>query len=303
MTNGAPISVIIPTLDEERNLCQTLEAVAGWADQIFVFDSFSHDRTLEIAGSFEVSVVQRVFDDFATHKNWALDNLPLRNEWVLFLDGDERVTPQLRTEISEVIARSDGLNGYYIARKNYFMRHWIRHAGMYPDWQLRLFRRGTGRYEDRKVHEHILVTGQVAFLKSPIEHDDHKGIERWLDRHNRYTSMEAVEISRMLDGDRSGKLSGSLWASGPERTRIIKEFAYRFLPCRAVCVFIWMYFVRGGFLDGRVGFRYCLLKALVDYQTSLKLIELKAQSVVEVKEQPSKPSREVHPSAKFISLE
>src|SRR5579862_6860627 len=154
MTNGAPISVIIPTLDEERNLYQTLEAVAGWADQIFVFDSFSHDRTLEIAGSFEVSVVQRVFDDFATHKNWALDNLPLRNEWVLFLDGDERVTPQLRTEISEVIARSDGLNGYYIARKNYFMRHWIRHAGMYPDWQLRLFRRGTGRYEDRKVHEH-----------------------------------------------------------------------------------------------------------------------------------------------------
>jgi glycosyltransferase involved in cell wall biosynthesis len=301
--NKAAISVVIPTRNEERNLRQTLETVAGWADQIFVFDSFSDDRTLDIARGFEVAVVQRVFDDFATHKNWALHHLPFRNQWILLLDADERLTPNLREDITQVVSREDGPNGYYIARKNYFMHHWIRHAGMYPDWQLRLFRRGTAHYEDRSVHEHMLVEGDTAFLTNPLEHDDRKGLERWFDRHNRYTSMEAAEIGRMVKGDRSGKISGSLWTSGPERTRIIKEFAYKFLPCRAMCVFIWMYFIRGGFLDGRVGFRYCLLKALVDYQTSLKLIELKAESAAGVKEQPSKPSPEVHPPAKFISLE
>ena len=286
MIKKNPISVIIPTRNEERNLQQTLETVTGWADQIFVFDSYSDDRTLEIARGFDVSVVERAFDNFAAHKNWALDNLPLRNEWVLFLDADERLTPALRSEIGETIARTGEPNGYYIARKNYFMHRWIRHAGMYPDWQLRLFRHRAGRYEDRMVHEHVLVTGGSAFLKEPLEHDDCKGLERWFDRHNRYTSMEAAEIYRMLEGDRAGRISGSFFSAGPERTRVIKEFAYRYLPCRALFVFTWMYIVRGGFLDGRVGLRYCLLKALVDYQTSLKLIELKSESISVAKDPP-----------------
>jgi glycosyltransferase involved in cell wall biosynthesis len=280
----ALVSVVIPTRNEERNLALTLSSVTDWASEVFVFDSFSDDRTLEIASGFKVEIVQRVFDDFATHKNWALDNLPFQNQWILFLDADERLTSELRDEISRVVSRDGDPNGYYVARKNYFMRQWIRHAGMYPDWQLRLFRHGTCRYEDRLVHEHMLVDGTTAFLKNPLEHHDFKGLERWFDRHNRYTSMEASEIRRVLHRDRAGRISGSLWSRGPERTRIVKEFAYRYLPCRAVFVFIWMYLIRGGFLDGRIGFRYCVLKAFVDYQTSVKLLELQAESYGPVRE-------------------
>ncbi len=273
-----PLSVVVPTRNEERNLHQTLASVVNWADQIFVFDSFSDDRTLEIAREFGVGVMQRHFDNFAGHKNWALDNLPINNHWIFFLDADERLTPELRDEIARVILSDVSANGYYVARRNIFMGRWIRHAGMFPDWQLRLFRRGKGRYEERIVHEHVVIDGTTGYLTNPLEHHDFKGLERWFDRHNRYTSMEAIEMRRVLDGDRSQRIASTLMSRGPERTRLIKEFAYRYLPCRAFFVFIWMYLIRGGFLDGRIGFRYCMLKTFVDYQTSLKLIELQSES-------------------------
>jgi glycosyltransferase involved in cell wall biosynthesis len=278
---GIPLSVIIPTRDEERTLGQTLAGVVNWANQIFVFDSFSSDRTLEIAREFGVSVAQRAFDNFAAHKNWALDNLPIRNRWILLLDADERLTPELRDEIAATIANESSGNGYYVARKNYFMGQWIRHAGMYPDWQLRLLQHGKGRYEERIVHEHIVVDGATGYLKNPLEHNDFKGLDRWFDRHNHYTRMEAIEVRRVLEGNPSRRMRANLRSRGPERTRVIKEFAYRYLPCRAFMVFIWMYFIRGGFLDGRVGARYCILRALVDYQISLKLIEMRSESIAE----------------------
>jgi glycosyltransferase involved in cell wall biosynthesis len=286
MRNGSasrvPLSVIIPTRDEERNLRQTLLTVIDWADQIFVFDSMSEDRTLEIAHEFGVEVVQRKFDNFSTHKNWALDNLPICNRWVLLLDADERLTEDLREEIRAVVTGESVHNGYYIARNNYFMGKRLRHCGMTPDWQLRLLRHGKGRYEDRIVHEHVIVEGSVGYLKTPLEHNDLKGLDRWLDRHNSYTRMEAIEVRRMLDRAGANRIAARLTARGPEQRRLLKEWAYRYLPCRAMFVFIWMYLVHGGILDGRLGFRYCLLRSVVDYQISLKLMELRSEEDAEV---------------------
>jgi glycosyltransferase involved in cell wall biosynthesis len=273
-----PLSVIIPTRDEERNLGQTLATVVNWADQIIVFDSFSNDRTLEIARGFGAEIAQRAFDNFASHKNWALDNLPVRNQWILFLDADERLAPMLRDEIAGVVSKTAAPNGYYISRRNYFMGQWIRHAGMHPDWQLRLIRRGKGRYEDRIVHEHMVVEGATEYLKNPMEHHDLKGLDRWFERHNHYTRMEAIEVLNVLEGNGSRRIRPTLKSRGPERTRVIKEFAYRYLPFRAFFVFIWMYFIRAGFLDGRIGARYCILRAFVDYQISLKLIEMRSEA-------------------------
>ena len=281
-----PVSVIIPTRNEERNLRQTLSSVIHWADQVIVFDSFSDDRTVEIARELQAHVVQRRFNNFAEHKNWALDNLPLGNEWVLFLDADERVTGELSEEIGGLLHREDCCDGYYVARKNYFMGRWIRHAGMYPDWQLRLFRRHLGRYEERLVHEHVLLNGRVGYLKNPVEHIDFKGLERWFDRHNLYTSFEAIEILRLRQNLGGARIRSRFFFRGPERTRLIKELAYRYAPCRSPLVFFWMYVVRGGFLDGRMGFRYCLLKAFVDYQTILKVLEIESD--------PSSPILERH---------
>lgn len=291
----APLTVIIPTRNEERNLLKTVSSVINWAGQVIVFDSLSDDRTVEIALALGAHVVQRKFDNFAAHKNWALDNLPLANEWVLFLDADERVTRELSDEIDGRLRSQHSYDGYYVARRNYFMGRWIRHAGMYPDWQLRLFRRRLGRYEHRSVHEHVLLDGRVSYLKNPLEHDDFKGLERWFDRHNVYTSLEAVEIRRMLRGDRPIRITATLMSRGPERTRWIKECAYRYLPGRALFVFIWMYLLRGGFLDGQIGFRYCLLKTFLDYQTSLKVIELQTGRVPGTADASSHPGRPAAP--------
>lgn len=275
-STGSSVSAIVPTRNEERNLADCLDCLA-FAGERIVFDSYSDDTTLEIAAAKGARVVQRAFDVFSTHKNWALDNIELAHDWILLVDADERVTPQLAAEITAIVSANDpsGPNGYYIARQNLFAGKWIRHAGMYPDYQLRLFRRGHARYEDRIVHEHMQVDGPTGTLKNHFIHHDYKGIERYFDRHNVYTSLEAVEIHRMLTGKAADTIKPNFWKKGPPRRRALKNFAYRRLPMRSVCVFLYMYVAKAGFLDGRIGFRYCLIRAFHEYQISVKLIELR----------------------------
>lgn len=269
----SPISVLIPTKDEERNIAECIKSVS-WAGEVFVYDSLSLDRTVEIAESLGANVVQQSFDNFSDHKNWALDNLPFKFDWVLILDADEHITTDLQKEIKHAI-KPDDISGYYIPRKNLFMGKWIRHGGWFPDYQLRLFRRGKARYEKRIVHEHMVIDGQASYLQHPLIHHDFKGIERYFDRHNTYSSLEAVEAFKSLSRRKSSvQIDKELKKTGPERRRILKEFAYRFMPCRPLVKFLWMYVVKLGFLDGRMGFRYCLLHTFYEYQVSLKIEEL-----------------------------
>lgn len=269
-----PISVIIPTRNEERNIAACMDAVA-WADEIVVFDSLSTDATTAIATSKGARVVERAFDSFARHKNWALDHIELRNGWVLLVDADERVTPELAAEMRAAVARPDAPAGYYIPRKTFFQGRWVRHGGVYPDYNMRLFRRGRGRYEDRLVHEHVVLDGPAGYLANPLTHADDKGLERYFDRHNHYTTLEAIEIVRAEKRDRNGKLHADVLVAGPPRRRALKNFAQRYLPARPVFLFLYMYVLKGGFLDGRVGFRYFLLKMLFDYFTDLKVREIR----------------------------
>ena len=268
------VSVLICTKNEALNLPGCLESVA-WADDVVVFDSFSDDGTVKLAGQLGARVVQRQFDNFSAHKNWALDHVDFAHEWVLIVDADERVSPALAREIAGAVARPGEICGFYLARQNYFGGTWIRHGGWYPDYNLRLLKRGQGRYEARLVHEHVLLQGPAGHLKNPLIHHDYKGIERYFDRHNLYSSLEAVEARRtqMTPGQAQG-LPGLLGARGPERRRFLKNLAYRHLPARSLFKFVWMYFIKLGFLDGRLGFRYCLLHTFYEYQVSLKLNEL-----------------------------
>jgi len=272
--NKAPVSVLICTRNEERNLKSCLESVA-WAGDLFVFDSCSDDDTVNLARQLGARVVQREFDNFSAHKNWALDHLEFAHDWVLIVDADERVSPALAREIAAAVARPGEVCGYYLARKNFFCGQWIRHGGWYPDYNLRLLKRGRGRYESRLVHEHVLLDGPAGYLENPLIHHDYKGMERYFERHNVYSSLEAVEASRTLTAPQSAQsLPALLWAKGPERRRFLKNLAYRFLPARSLFKFIWMYLIKLGFLDGRLGFRYCLLHTFYEYQVSLKLEEL-----------------------------
>ena len=273
--NKPPVSVLICTKNEERNLPGCLESVA-WAGEVVVFDSFSDDATVDIARQSGARVVQRAFTNFSSHKNWALDNIEFKHSWVLIVDADERVSAVLAAEIAGVVSRPTEVCGYYLARQSWFAGVWIRHGGWYPDYNLRLLKRGRGRYEERIVHEHVLLDGPAGYLENPLIHHDYKGIERYFERHNVYSSLEAVEVHRMLTAPHQTKgLPANFWARGPGRRRFLKNLAYRYLPGRALFKFMWMYFFKLGFLDGRMGFRYSLLHTFYDYQISLKLEELR----------------------------
>ena len=274
-----PVSVVIPTRNEERNLAECLASLDFAAERI-VLDSHSGDRTVEIAEASGARVVRRAFDVFSDHKNWALDSLDFAHDWILLVDADECVTPALAEEIRDIVEgrAANGANtpvAWYIPRRNVFQGKCLRHGGMYPDYQMRLFRRGRARYEDRIVHEHMVCDGPTSFCRSHFVHHDHKGIERYFERHNHYTSLEAVEVHRALEKKVHGGFAGSLLGSPPQRRRALKTFAYRFLPGRWLVLFFYMYICRLGFLDGHIGFRYALIRAFHEYQIDIKLIELR----------------------------
>src|SRR5947208_1753582 len=155
------VDVLIQTFNEEENLPHTLASLRGWVNRVFIVDSGSTDRTVALAEEFGATVVHHPWEGYAAQKNWALDNLPFQSNWILILDADEAVSTELRTEIEELVSRpldSVPQAGFYLNRVFIFMGRQIRHCGYFPSWNLRLFKRGRARYEDRMVHEHMLVS-------------------------------------------------------------------------------------------------------------------------------------------------
>ncbi|HEV7663940.1 MAG TPA: glycosyltransferase family 2 protein [Chloroflexota bacterium] len=273
------LSVLIPTLNEELNLPDCLASVA-WADEVFVVDSFSTDRTLAIAHEAGATVVQHRFQNYSDQKNWALDNLPLRNHWLLIVDADERVTPELRCELETLLTGpSPPCDGYYVNRKFIFLGRWIRHAGWYPSWSLRLFRHRLGRYDDREVHEHIVLNGRTGYLTNDLLHDDRRDLEAFVARHNRYSTLEAAARLKVERGavDRA-KLPLSLLASPVQRKRFLRERIWPSMPGKPLALFVYMYVLRRGFLDGRAGLALSVFHAWQEFMVGLKLAELRRLS-------------------------
>jgi glycosyltransferase involved in cell wall biosynthesis len=284
-----PISVITPVLNEEANLPDCLASVA-WADQVFVVDSQSTDRTCEIAEERSANVVQFHYEPGGPRKkNWALDNLPFRNEWVLLLDADERITPELRAEIEREFCRGPRYDGYYLNRKQIFLGKWLRHGGNYPSWNLRLLRADLGRYEtlatedlasagDVEVHEHVVLDGAAGYLREPMLHLDFKDLSRWIDRHNRYSTWDARVRRHLLNGQEfSSAIPARLFGNAVQRKRWLKRLWVR-LPFRPLLRFAYMYVWRAGFLDGRAGLIYCVLKAVQEFHINCKMYEAKAMA-------------------------
>lgn len=280
-----PVSVLIPAKDEELNLSACLESVSK-AAEIFLVDSQSSDRTGEIAKHYGVQVVQFHFNGrWPKKKNWSLENLPFRHEWVLIVDCDERIPPELWEEIALAI-QDPNYNGYYLNRKVYFLGQWIRYGGKYPDWNLRLFKHQYGRYEnlktedipntgDNEVHEHVLLKGQVGYLENDMLHIDFRDIYHWLERHNRYSNWEArVYYNLLTNQDDSGTVQANLLGNAIQRKRFLKKI-WVWLPFKPLLRFILTYFLRLGFLDGRAGYIYARLLSQYEYQIGVKLYELR----------------------------
>jgi glycosyltransferase involved in cell wall biosynthesis len=272
---GSRVSVLIPTFNEEVNLPDCLASVGGWAEDVWVVDSCSADRTVEIAREAGANVVRHVFAGYAQQKNWALENVPFRGDWVLILDADERVPPELAAEISGVVAADgNGCEGFYLNRKLIFYGKWIRHCGWYPSWNLRLFRHGHGRYEQREVHEHLLLDGKAGYCQHDLIHEDLRDMSFWIAKHNRYSSQEARELDLVRRGVSTARIQASFFKGSVERKRFIKERIWPHLPGRAFLAFLYWYFFRLGFLDGKHGFLFCQMHAIFEQFTTAKLWEL-----------------------------
>ncbi|NJN88307.1 MAG: glycosyltransferase family 2 protein [Leptolyngbyaceae cyanobacterium SL_7_1] len=279
-----PVSVLIPAKNEEANLPACLESVAR-ADEVFVVDSQSGDRSIAIAQAYGAQVVQFHFNGrWPKKKNWSLDTLPFRNEWVLIVDCDERIPPDLWDEIAAAI-QQEQYSGYYINRRVYFLGTWIRHGGKYPDWNLRLFRHRQGRYEnlhteeirntgDNEVHEHVILQGAVGYLKQDMDHIDFRDLYHWLERHNRYSNWEARVYYNLLSGmQEGGTIGANLLGDAVQRKRFLKKIWVR-LPFKPLLRFVLFYILQFGFLDGKAGYVYARLLSQYEYQIGVKLYEL-----------------------------
>jgi len=253
------LDVLIQTHNEELNLPHTLQSIEGWVNRIFVVDSGSSDGTCEIAARFGAVVVPKAWEGYAKQKNWALDHLPFESPWILILDADESVSPQLKEEIISLASRpvqNVSQAGFYINRVTIFMGREIRHCAYFPAWNLRLFKRGLARYEERDVHEHMVVQGPTAHLQHLLLHEDRRGLEHFIAKHNRYSTLEAIEIYRHRE-----RWPGA-WRFLNDRLARRRYIKYCVAPKLALpwfFRFVYMYFIRGGILDRRAGLNLCLL--------------------------------------------
>jgi glycosyltransferase involved in cell wall biosynthesis len=241
------LSVVVIALNEEDRIRDCLASVA-WADEIVVIDGGSDDKTVALAREFTDHVIIRAWQGFAAQKNFGVDRAT--GEWILSLDADEQVEPALRDEILGVLARPDAADGYRIARRNIMWGRWIRHGRLYPDRQLRLFRRGRGRFSERAVHESVTVEGRVGRLTAPLLHYSYRDLGDFLRRADRYSTLAAEEWAR---GDRAFRPS-----------QMVTAPLGRFLS---------MYLLHRGFLDGWRGFLLAVLYAYYVFIRSAKIWE------------------------------
>ena len=265
------VSVLILTLNEENNLPGCLASVS-WSDDVVVLDSFSNDGTTAIAAQHGARVVQRKFDNYATHRNFGLHSVNYKNNWVLMLDADERVTPALSEEIKRIAAQPiTETTMYRMRRKDFFFGQWLKRSSGYPTWFGRLVRPSMVRVE-REINEEFITEGRIELLNSHLEHYPfNKGIAWWYERHNRYSTMEAQATIT----ERQGSINwvDILCRDPVRRRRGLKKIAYR-LPARPLIVFIYLYIVRLGFIDGIPGLYFSAMRASYELMIDLKVKEL-----------------------------
>jgi glycosyltransferase involved in cell wall biosynthesis len=264
------ISVLVLTLNEEANIDACLDSVA-WSDDVVILDSFSSDHTVELAQT-RGRVFQRAFDSFADQRNFGLREIAYKNPWLLMLDADERVPADLRDEMLAATSTArDNVVLFRMRRKDHLFGRWIRRSSGYPTWFGRLARIGRV-WVRRPVNEEYHADGELGMLRGHLHHFPfNKGFSAWIAKHDRYSTMEA-EL-RTGATSPSYRLRDALTGDVDTRRRAQKAFAYR-LPARPLLMFATLYIVRGGFLEGRAGLTFALLRAWYEYMIDCKCVEL-----------------------------
>jgi len=281
------IDVVIPTRNEARHIALAVGS-AKTLGKVFVLDSLSTDNTQELARDAGAEVYENPFVSYAKQKNWGLENLPLTGDWVYILDADELIPTTLRDEIFRVTSDPGKTAGYYINRRLFLFGRHIRHGGLYPSWNLRLFRRGKARYEDRSVHEHMICDGPTTYLKNAMLHIRMDTVQRFIGKHIHYANLESDEWVRHRLGIGGGAKADRLFRDALRARQWLRRNAWPLMPLRPMLRFIYMYVLRLGILDGRVGLHLAILMSQYEYMIGL-LYREKVSAIRTGKTQPPKP--------------
>ena len=273
------VSVIILTYNEEKHMARCLESLRSFTGQVFIVDSFSTDRTVDIARSMGAVVVQNPWVNYATQFNFGIANTPFQTTWLMRMDADEYVLPELAAEINaRVSGLPAGVSGVYVKRRVIFLDRWMRHGSYYPIWLLRIWRRGNGFCEQVWHDEHIKLTeGESTRFDHDIVDHNLNNLTWWTQKHNHYAILEAINLlNYRYHFDKADTVQARLFGTQDQRMRFLKE-RYASLPLftRPVLYFMYRYFVRLGFLDGRAGFVWSALQALwYRFLVDAKLMEV-----------------------------
>ena len=260
------LTTIILTKNEENNIEKCIKSLDGLAERIIVVDSFSDDNTKDLALSLNADVYENKFISHSNQFNWALKNCNITSEWIFRIDADEEMTAELVEEFKDKIPKiTEGINGVFLRRRRYFMGRWIKHGDVYPEKVMRLFRTGTAESEDRTMDEHIVLKfGDAIEFESDFEDKDSKDLTFWINKHNWYSNKESAEFIKIYTEQSSNnELHGKILGNQCERRRWLKNKIYYKIPLfvRPVFYFIYRYFFKLGFLDGKEGLIYHVLQA------------------------------------------
>lgn len=253
------LSVLILTHNEEQNIGRCLQSLLPLDPAVYVVDSGSTDGTPEICRSYGATVVHHDWKNYADQFNWGLGHFGFNTDWIMRMDADEALTPELVQALREFLRRPPaGVSGIWVRRRVHFMGRWIRHGGYYPTWLLRVFRSGLGRCEQRWMDEHIIVgSGATIRLPADIIDDNSKDLTFWTDKHNRYANREVLDLIARDAGADAAQPDGQAGAR-----RWLKYQVYGRMPLfvRPLLYFIYRYFCRLGFLDGKEGLVFHFLQ-------------------------------------------
>lgn len=266
------VSILVLTKNEQQDLPGCLESVK-WSDDVHVYDSMSTDDTVAIAEKAGAKVTQRRFDDWASHQNWGLRNIPFKYEWVFYMDADERVTPALAEAVQNAVRSPGDFIAFRVQRRDFFMGRWLKHVQATP-FYVRLFRPEHIHYE-RLANPVTLADGAVGRVGGCLDHHPFsKGMAHWLDRHNSYSTFEARQIILNNASGEKGSFAEVFFARDPSVRHLHKKEIFYRLPFRPLIKFLFLYGWKRGFLDGRAGFTYAMLQSFYEWMIVLKTREL-----------------------------
>ena len=258
------ISVQILTHNEEKNIEKCILSILPLTDKIYVVDSGSTDKTVEICERYNVTVKSRKWTNYAEQLNWGLDNFDFKTTWIMRLDADEEITSDLVDALKDFInSPPANITGVYVKRRVYFMGRWIKHGGYYPTWLLRVFKKGIGRCENLWMDEHIVVSeGETMQIHQDIIDKNNKDLTFWTDKHNKYSDREVLDMINKAEKMEVSELAVSLNDGQASSRRWVKDKVYLNFPLfiRPLLYFVYRYFIKLGFLDGKEGLVFHFLQ-------------------------------------------